>query len=103
MERWATLRQWVRSHCWSPNRLRHNAGTDLRKQSGIEVAQAVLGHRLGSTVTEIYAEANAERAVEVMAALPRFGSEVADAIRRVLRPAAALRQLSSGSAAPERS
>ena len=44
--------------CWSPNRLRHNAATRLRRECGIDVAHTILGHRLGSTVTEIYPEAN---------------------------------------------
>ena len=51
---------------WSPNRLRHNAGTRLRREYGIDVAQTILGHRLGSSVTEVYAEANQRRAREVV-------------------------------------
>ena len=30
---------------WSPNQLRHSAATRIRKELGIEAAQAVLGHR----------------------------------------------------------
>lgn len=50
---------------WSPNQLRHSAATRIRKEMGIEVAQAVLGHRKLET-TQVYAEVNRERAVEAM-------------------------------------
>ena len=52
---------------WKPNQLRHNAATRIRREYGIEMAQTVLGHRLGSSVTEVYAEANVKRAREVIA------------------------------------
>ncbi len=52
---------------WSPNQLRHNHGTRIRRDFGLDVAQTILGHRLGSTVTEIYAEANVRKAREVIA------------------------------------
>lgn len=51
---------------WSPNQLRHNAATKLRHEHGIDLAQTILGHRLGSSVTEIYAEANEAKAQEVV-------------------------------------
>lgn len=51
---------------WSPNRLRHSAATALRKEAGIEAARVILGHRSVDT-TEIYAEADQERAREIMA------------------------------------
>ncbi len=47
---------------WSPHRLRHTSATNLRKEFGIDVAQTILGHRLGSAITEVYAEANWDRA-----------------------------------------
>jgi len=50
---------------WSPNQLRHSAATRIRKDMGIEVAQAVLGHRNLET-TQVYAEVNLQRAVEAM-------------------------------------
>ena len=50
---------------WSPNQLRHNCATRVRRLYGLDAAAAVLGHRLGS-VTEIYAEADFLKAVEVM-------------------------------------
>jgi len=51
---------------WKPHQLRHTAATRLRKQFGIEAARVILGHR-SSAVTEIYAEVDRSRAVEVMA------------------------------------
>ncbi len=50
---------------WSPNQLRHSAATRIRKEMGIEVAQAVLGHRSVET-TQVYAEVNLKSAVEAM-------------------------------------
>jgi integrase len=50
---------------WSPNQLRHSAATRIRKEMGLEAAQAVLGHRLLET-TQVYAEVSRQRAVEVM-------------------------------------
>ncbi|MBI1324773.1 tyrosine-type recombinase/integrase [bacterium] len=40
---------------WNANQLRHLAATNLRREFGIEVARAVLGHSTLAT-TEIYAE-----------------------------------------------
>jgi integrase len=48
---------------WSPNRLRHNAGTRFRKRYGLEVARILLGHRKMNT-TEVYAEADQAKARE---------------------------------------
>ncbi|NOS99474.1 MAG: site-specific integrase [Phycisphaerales bacterium] len=59
-------RRWKSDHHWSPNRLRHNAATFLRKEFGIEVARVVLGHTSAGT-TEIYAEIDQTKAAEVMA------------------------------------
>ncbi|HVZ94804.1 MAG TPA: site-specific integrase [Phycisphaerales bacterium] len=56
---------WRREHRWSPNRLRHNAATFLRKQFGIEAARVVLGHS-SADVTEIYAERDLSKAAEIM-------------------------------------
>ncbi len=50
---------------WSPNQLRHSAGTEVRDKYGLEYAQAVLGHSNAKT-TEIYAEINFEKAAKVM-------------------------------------
>jgi integrase len=40
---------------WSPNRLRHSAGTEIRRLYGLEAAQVVLGHSKAD-VTQVYAE-----------------------------------------------
>ena len=50
---------------WTPHQLRHNCGTRIRKKFGLEGAAVVLGHKHG-TVTEVYAEADLERAKEIM-------------------------------------
>lgn len=52
---------------WHPHQLRHNAATRLRREFGIDLAQTILGHRLGSAITELYAEANVEKARAVIA------------------------------------
>lgn len=56
---------WRHEHRWSPNQLRHNAATYLRKQFGIEAARVVLGHA-SADVTEIYAEVDLAKAAEIM-------------------------------------
>ncbi|MGB2987930.1 MAG: site-specific integrase, partial [Phycisphaerae bacterium] len=56
---------WVREHQWSPNQLRHNAATLLRKQFGLEAARAVLGHS-SAVVTELYAEFDEKKAADIM-------------------------------------
>lgn len=40
---------------WSPNRLRHSAATEIRKEFGIEGAQVILGHS-SADITQVYAE-----------------------------------------------
>jgi len=57
---------WRQEHCWHPNQLRHAQATMIRRQYGIEGAQTVLGHANLPT-TEIYAEADFERARRIMA------------------------------------
>lgn len=57
---------WIREHRWAPAQLRHNAATRVREEFGLEMAQAILGHQIGSKVTELYAEENAKKAREVM-------------------------------------
>ncbi len=51
---------------WGPNRLRHNAATRLRREFGLDVARAVLGHS-SPVVTEVYAELDQAKASEAMA------------------------------------
>jgi integrase len=50
---------------WSPHRLRHSAATRFRKEFGLEVARAILGHRT-PVVTEIYAELDGTIAASTM-------------------------------------
>jgi integrase len=53
---------------WTPHQLRHSAATDIRRQFGLEAAQAVLGHAtLG--VTQLYAEKDMEAAKRIMGAI----------------------------------
>jgi integrase len=49
---------------WAPNRLRHSAGTEIRRLFGIEAAQVTLGHA-SADVTQVYAERDAELARRV--------------------------------------
>jgi integrase len=51
---------------WHPNQLRHNAATKLRKEFGVELARIILGHATAFT-TEIYAEADRDQAMQVIA------------------------------------
>ena len=53
---------------WSPNRLRHSAATEIRRQFGLEAAQTVLGHA-SADVTQVYAERDHEKAAEIMRAI----------------------------------
>jgi integrase len=50
---------------WSPNRLRHTAATEIRRQYGLEAAQVILGHAHAS-VTQVYAERDLNLAAEIM-------------------------------------
>jgi len=50
---------------WAPNRLRHTAGTEVRKRFGLEAAQVVLGHA-SADITQVYAERNQELAAKVI-------------------------------------
>ena len=51
---------------WHPNQLRHTAATKLRHEHGLDVAKAILGHRLVET-TQAYAEIDDAKAAEIMA------------------------------------
>jgi len=50
---------------WHPNQLRHSAATAIRKQFGLEAAQVILGHSRAD-VTQVYAERDSARAIEVV-------------------------------------
>lgn len=61
----AELTAWRREHRFHANRLRHSAATRLRKEFGLDVARAVLGHS-SPVVTEVYAEMDMAKAAEAM-------------------------------------
>ena len=61
----ADIKRWKQKYFWAPNRIRHTAGTEIRKKFGLEPAQAVLGHSRANT-TQIYAEKNMQKAIEVI-------------------------------------
>jgi integrase len=50
---------------WFPNQLRHNTGTLIRREFGLEESRTVLGHESVDT-TLIYAEKDKEKAKEIM-------------------------------------
>lgn len=50
---------------WAPNQLRHATGTGVRKDFGLDHAQAVLGHQ-HANITEIYAEIDRQKIEKVM-------------------------------------
>jgi len=50
---------------WSPNQLRHTYATIIRKRYGLEAAQILLGHSKAD-VTQIYAERDLQKAVDVV-------------------------------------
>jgi integrase len=62
----AELRAWWVAHRWHPNQLRHNFGTQARKQFGVEASRVLLGHA-DAGVTEIYAERDLTLAAAVAA------------------------------------
>lgn len=49
---------------WSPNQLRHSAGTMVRREYGLEGVQVTLGHS-SANITQIYAETDMSRAIEI--------------------------------------
>lgn len=62
-ERWTTdaYTKTIHAACgkaniapWGSNRLRHTFGTEVRRQFGLEVAKAVLGHTDGGCITDVY-------------------------------------------------
>jgi len=58
------LKAWRKAHRWTPHQLRHARATEIRRLFGIESASSILGHSNLRT-TEIYAEADRERAIAV--------------------------------------
>jgi integrase len=65
-EQAAELKAWRKAHRWHPNQLRHSAATRLRREFGLDVARVILGHS-SPAVTEVYAEVDRTKAVDVMA------------------------------------
>ncbi len=64
---YAVRRACVRNglELWSPNQLRHTAGTALRSRFGLEASRTVLGHTSPDT-TLLYAERDEELAARIM-------------------------------------
>ena len=60
----AELRTWQTQYRWSPNRLRHTAATEIRRDFGLEAAQVILGHSQAN-VMQVYAERDLAKGVEV--------------------------------------
>ncbi|QDS99935.1 tyrosine-type recombinase/integrase [Adhaeretor mobilis] len=60
----AELKEWQAAHRWSPNRLRHTAATEIRREFGLEAAQVILGHS-AADVTQIYAERDLAKGLDV--------------------------------------
>jgi integrase len=64
----AEEKKWKKDHHWAPNQLRHSMATLVRKsegKNGLEAASVLLGHS-ELEVTQIYAEADRELAIEVI-------------------------------------
>lgn len=53
---------------WHPHQLRHTAATRIRKEQGLEAAQVWLGHS-NADITQVYAEVDHARALEIAAKL----------------------------------
>jgi integrase len=51
---------------WHVHQLRHSAATEIRREAGLDAARAVLGHHSPS-MTDVYAEVDANKAAEIMA------------------------------------
>jgi integrase len=49
---------------WSPNQLRHTMATRVRRDFGLDAAQVLLGHS-HANITQVYAESDAQRAIDV--------------------------------------
>ena len=58
------LKDWQKRHRWSPNRLRKLLATRVRAEFDLDAAKTLLGHSQVGT-TEIYAEKDRKRAIEV--------------------------------------
>lgn len=65
-EQWKSLKEWRKNHRWHPHQLRHAAGTEIRRQFGLEAAQLALGHCSAHITDAVYAERDTAKVVEVM-------------------------------------
>lgn len=65
-EKWAELLRWQHEHGWHPHQLRHTAGTNIRRQFGLEAAQLALGHSSALVTEAVYAERDMERVIKTM-------------------------------------
>jgi integrase len=64
----AELKAWQKAHRWHPHQLRHTRALELKREAGLDVARAVLGHR-SPVITEHYATLDTAKAAEVMGRL----------------------------------
>ncbi len=64
-EQRAELTAWKKAHRWHPYRLRHGAGTPIRREFGLDAARVVLGQST-PVVTEIHAELDRKKAIQIM-------------------------------------
>jgi integrase len=65
----AELAAWRKSHSWHPHQLRHTRALELKRQLGLDVARAVLGHK-SPVIAEHYAGLDVATAA---AAMKRLG------------------------------
>ncbi len=63
-KKWAEANAWRQQHRWHPHQLRHSMATQVRREFGLEAAQVFIGHA-SADVTQIYAERDRDRAVDV--------------------------------------
>jgi integrase len=59
---------WRKAHRWHPHQLRHTRALELKREAGLDVARAVLGHR-SPIITEHYATLDVAKGAEIMAKL----------------------------------
>lgn len=71
-DQWKELLKWQADHRWSPNQLRHTAGTEIRSRFGLEAAQVVLGHAKAD-VTQVYAERDTEIGIPLTSSMMKYG------------------------------
>ncbi|MFN0135526.1 MAG: tyrosine-type recombinase/integrase [Phycisphaerae bacterium] len=62
----ADLTAWRREHRFHPHQLRHSAGTQIRREFGLEAAQLALGHASAVVTDAVYAERDSDKVIEIM-------------------------------------